>query len=105
MRGTFAGPKLSGQIADVAGGDWVVMRPDGSMKLDVRLVLRTDDDAVIFMTYSGIGHRSADGTTTVRTAPLFETGDERYGWINGIQGVALGTTGEGTVTYDVYSLL
>src|SRR3954471_8026005 len=70
MRGKFSGPKLNGTIANVAGGDWVVMRPDGSLKLDVRLVLQTDDGALVFMTYSGIGHRAADGSMNIRTAPL-----------------------------------
>ena len=87
MKGTFSGPKCNGTIADVAGGDWVVMRPDGSLKLDVRLVLQTDDGALVYMAYSGIGHRAADGSMNIRTAPLFETGDERYGWLNGIQAV------------------
>ena len=103
MRGTFEGPKLRGTIADVAGGDWVTIRPDGSMKLDVRLVLQTDDGAAIYMTYSGIA-RSVGGDTLIRTAPQFETGDERYTWLNGVQAVAHGTTGEASVTYDVYSL-
>src|ERR687884_736527 len=58
MRGTFEGPKLRGVVADVAGGDWAVVRADGSLKLDVRIVLRTDDGADILMTYSGIGIRT-----------------------------------------------
>ena len=104
MRGDFVGPRISGTVADVAGGDWVTARPDGSMKLDVRLVLRTSDGADILMTYSGIGVRGDDGTTTVRAAPLFETGDERYTWLNGVQGAAHGTAGPGSVRYDVYAL-
>lgn len=104
MRGSFEGPRLRGTVADSAGGDWVVIRPDGSMKLDVRVLLRTDDDALIYMTYSGIGRRGEDGGLVVRTAPQFETGDERYAWLNGIQAAAHGTTAPGTVTYDVYGL-
>ena len=104
MRGKFTGPRLRGVVADVAGGDWVTVRPDGSMKVDVRLVLRTDDGAEILMTYSGIGHRDAHGATTLRTAPMFETGDASYTWLNGIQAAAQGTTADGSVTYDVYAL-
>jgi hypothetical protein len=104
MRGGFAGPKLNGTIADVAGGDWVTVRPDGSMKLDVRLVLRTDDGAHILMTYSGVGRSDPGGVTTLRTAPLFETGDDRYAWLNSIQAAAHGTTDAESVSYDVYAL-
>src|SRR4051812_39249894 len=105
MRGRFDGPKLRGTIADVAGGDWVIARADGSLKLDVRLVLTTDDGASIFMTYSGIATPAADGTMTIRVAPQFETGDERYAWLNNVQAVGHGTTGPANVTYDVYRLL
>jgi hypothetical protein len=104
MSGTFDGPRLRGRVEPVAGGDWVVVRSDGSMLLDVRLVLRTYDDALIYMTYSGIGVRTETGLK-VRTAPQFETGDERYAWLNTIQAVAHGSRGDGTIVYDVYGLV
>lgn len=99
--GSFEGPKLRGTTKE-PGGDWVTMRADGSMALDVRLLLETDDGALILMTYKGIG---VDGGKTLRTAPLFETGDERYAWLNNVQAVATGGTIEGGVRYDVYRLL
>jgi hypothetical protein len=101
--GKFEGPKLNGTVSGPAG-DWLTMRADGSAKLDVRLILKTHDGADIFMTYSGIGV-PADGGFKIRTAPLFETGDERYKWLNNVQAVAHGTPGQGNVTYDVYALL
>ncbi len=104
MSGTFDGPRLRGRVEPVAGGDWVVVRSDGSMLLDVRLVLRTHDDALIYMTYSGIGVRT-ETELLVRTAPQFETGDERYTWLNTIQAVAHGSRGDGTIVYDVYGLV
>jgi hypothetical protein len=100
--GTFEGPRLKGTI-DGGGGDWVTMRADGSAKLDVRITLRTDDGAAILMTYAGIG-QVQDGAFVIRSAPLFETGDERYTWLNNLQAVGLGQPGQGTVTYEVYAL-
>lgn len=100
--GTFEGPKLKGTI-DAPGGDWLTMRADGSAKLDVRLSLKTDDGAVILMTYNGIGV-NRDGSFSIRTAPQFETGDERYSWLNNVQGVGIGAPGPGTVTYQIYAL-
>jgi Protein of unknown function (DUF3237) len=105
MRGTFDGPRLHGTIADVAGGDWVTARADGTLVLDVRIVLHTDDGADILMTYSGYGVPEGDGGRTIRTAPRFETGDARYEWLNRVQAVGLGATGDGSVAYDVYQLL
>jgi hypothetical protein len=105
MNGTFEGPKIKGKVADAAGGDWPIVRADGVMSLDVRLCLLTDDGASIYMTYTGLGRREADGSMVLRTVPRFETGDERYSWLNSVQAVSHGTTKPGTVTYDVYGLL
>ncbi|MCC7087556.1 MAG: DUF3237 domain-containing protein, partial [Dehalococcoidia bacterium] len=84
-------------------GDWVTMRADRSIKLDVRVLLHTEDGADILVTYTGIGTRDGDGLS-IRTAPLFETGDERYAWLNNVQAVGIGKAGTNTVTYDIYAL-
>jgi hypothetical protein len=99
---TFAGAKLRGNVAE-SGGDWVTVRADGSIKLDVRITLLTDDGAPILVTYNGVGTRGENGLA-LRTAPLFETGDERYSWLNNVQAVGVGQAGEGSVTYDLYAL-
>ena len=103
LGGTFEGPKLRGTIEPPAG-DWVTVRADGSYKLDVRLTLRTDDGALILMTYTGIGIPT-EGGSSIRNAPLFETGDPRYAWLNRVQAVGIGgRTGEARVNYEVYAL-
>ena len=40
-----------------------------------------------------------------RTAPIFETGDDRYAWLNDIVAVGLGASVGGAVRYDVFELL
>jgi hypothetical protein len=99
--GRFEGPRLAGEVA-APSGDWVRIGPEGSMRLDVRVLLRTDDGADILMSYGGV---ATDGGASVRTAPTFETGDERYAWLNSVQAVAIGTSGRGQVTYEVYRVL
>ena len=99
--GTFEGPKLKGTVKG-PGGDWVIMRPNGTLVLDVRLLLETDDGAAIYMTYHGVGK---DMGAWIRTAPAFETGDERYAWLNDIQAVSTGASDGSSVTYEVYQLL
>ena len=99
--GTFEGPKMRGTV-DNSGGDWVTLRADQNLKLDVRVILHTEDGAEIFMRYEGIGVRQ-DGELKLVTAPLFETGDERYAWLNNVQAITSGTSGGGIVTYDVYA--
>ncbi len=100
--GSFKGPKLEGTVAG-PGGDWVTLRANGSLKLDVRLTLQTADGASILMTYNGIG-RQGEGGLDIRTAPLFETGDERYAWLNTMVSVAVGNIGPEGVSYDVFGV-
>jgi len=102
--GSFEGPRLRGSV-ETPGGDWVTMAGDGVLRLDVRLLMKTDDGAEILVTYLGVGHPQPDGSLQIRTAPTFETGDERYSWLNGIQAVGVGHTVRGGVEYDVYQVL
>src|SRR3954453_8314354 len=91
LGGSFEGPKLRGRIVP-PGGDWVTAHRNGVLQLDVRLTLVTDDGAAILMQYKGISQPAGDGRAELRTAPLFETGDERYAWLNDVQAVGVGTT-------------
>lgn len=100
--GSFEGPRMRGAVA-THGGDWVSLRADGTFKLDVRATLLTDDGATIYVSYNGVGVPK-DGVTPLRTAPLFETGDERYAWLNNVQAVGLGFSGRGEVSYDIYAV-
>src|SRR5882724_3481179 len=51
--GSFEGERLSGEVLD-GGSDWQTVRTDGATTLNVRLVLKTKDEALISMTYRGI---------------------------------------------------
>jgi hypothetical protein len=115
--GTFEGPKLRGAVL-TGGADWIIVRPDGSTTLDVRIVLQTDDGAAIGMTYRGMRHGPAAVMERVnrgemvdpseyyfRTAVAFETAAPRYDWLNRI--IAIGTghrPPEGPV-YDIFEVL
>lgn len=102
---SFVGPKINATATDgVAAGDWLTIMADGSFSLDVRLSMQTDDGADIYITYVGFGHRNEDGTADIRTSPRFETGDERYAWLNSLFCVAVGKTTSDGVEYDVYAV-
>jgi len=83
--------------------DWITNRADGSYRLDVRLTLKTDDGALILVTYNGIG-QTTDAGASLRIAPLFETGDSRYVWLTRLQAVGVGERVGTAVTYDIYAL-
>ena len=100
--GRFEGPRLKATVQAPAG-DWITNRADGTYRLDVRLTLRTDDGALILVTYNGVGH-TTDAGASLRTAPLFETGDPRYVWLTGLQAVGVGERVGTMVKYDIYAL-
>ncbi len=103
--GEFKGPKLKGDVLP-GGGDWALVRPDGVVALDVRATLRTDDGELIYTTYRGIIRGALDSPEFYfRTAPMYETGSEKYGWLNGIVAVGVGKLTPAGVSYSVYEVL
>ncbi|HEY1857139.1 DUF3237 domain-containing protein [Acidocella sp.] len=111
--GKFEGERLSGEVLD-GGSDWQSVRKDGSTLLDVRLILKTDDDALITVTYKGIrqgppeilarlerGEVVDPESYYFRINPMFETASETYAWLNNM--LAIGT-GHRFVDGPVYSL-
>src|SRR5439155_29964 len=79
------------------------IRAAGTYRLQVGLRLKTDDGALILVTYNGIGQTTAAGAS-LRIAPLFETGDARYVWLTRLQAIGIGERAGTTVTYDMYAL-
>lgn len=115
--GTFEGPRLKGVVLP-GGGDWLIQRSDEALQFDVRLTLMTFDDALIYMLYRGVRHgppavidRLNRGETVhpseyyFRTTPYFETGSEKYGWINRIVSVGIGDRRPKEVHYTVFEIL
>ena len=100
--GRFEGPRMKAAV-QIPAGDWITNRADGTYRLDVRLTLRTDDDALILVTYNGVGQTTTAGAS-LRIAPLFETGDARYVWLTRLQAVGVGERVGTAVKYDLYAL-
>jgi hypothetical protein len=101
--GEFHGERLNGTVVATPAGDWIVQRSDGVTVLDVRLLLRTDDGEHIYMTYRGLRHGPAEvmarlaagqavepGSYYFRIAPSFETGSQKYGWMNRLLAIGVG---------------
>jgi Protein of unknown function (DUF3237) len=115
--GSFEGERLSGVVLD-GGSDWQTLRKDGATTLNVRLVLKTTDDALICMTYQGVRHGRPDviariengevvdpGSYYFRIVPLFETSASKYDWINRVVSVGIGHRGADGPIYSVFEVL
>ena len=115
--GTFTGSRLSGEILE-GGSDWQSVRSDGSTSLDVRLVLKTHDGALIGMSYRGLRHGPADVIAQLekgeavdpaayyfRIAPFFETSSSTYAWLNKITAIGTGHRLHEGPVYSVFEVL
>lgn len=101
--GAFQGPRLKGTISP-GGGDWIVQRSDGSRVLDVRIVMTTDDEQRIYVTWRGIAY-TENGTLIARIVPTFETGSAKYAWLNRVVSVGVYRPKAGAVAYRVFRIL
>ena len=102
LSGTVDGDRLQANVKGRAGADWFILGPEGIGTLDVRFLLETHDGALVFVQYNGRTDIANGGTVYV--APRFETGDERYRWLNAIQAVGKGQLVGSTLTYELYEL-
>ena len=77
--GSFEGDRLRGKVL-AGGGDWVTARPDGTLELDLRVTLETDDGALIHMTFTGGARR--DVNHYFHALPRFESAASKYAFVN-----------------------
>lgn len=115
--GTFEGPNLKGHILDGSAADWMTIYDNGLCSLDVRKTFKTHDDALIYVTYHGLyqfddklseklksGQGYDFGETLFQVQMQFETGDERYIWLNSTLAVAEARETGKKVEYRAYAL-
>lgn len=116
--GWARGPKIEARMIAPAA-DWLRIMPGGSLRLDVRGTLQTDDGALIYIAYNGVisqppeqFERFMNGEVLKAdeiyflTAPTFQTSAEKYVWLNHVQAVGKMVevkAGEGSyVKYDIF---
>lgn len=115
--GRFEGPRLQGRVLP-GGSDWQRVLPDGSLRLDCRIVLETAQGALIAMTYQGIRsgspevlERLAAGRAVgadeyyLRINPLFETRFPELEWLNRVVAVGAGHRLPDGPVYNVFEVL
>jgi effector-binding domain-containing protein len=115
--GFFKGEKLRGEVLDF-GADWNLMYYNYLNIVDTRYLLRTDDGEIISLTTNGRAVIEPEMDQAIergeyvdpkqyyfRQHLFFETGSEKYKWLNGIIAFAiLGCKPTGEICYDAYML-
>lgn len=119
-QGSFSGERLRGEILP-GSADWRLVRQDVTSIVDARVMLRTDDGALIYMSYGGrivippddLAHARDPARRHLldpakyyfRTTPTFETGAERYVWLNNIVCIGSGRITARGVDYEIFEVL
>lgn len=96
--------KIQATLATNDAADWLTLSADGSTGcLDVRFTLKTDDGEFVYVEYQGRGNM-AEGL--IAAAPTFQTGSEKYAWLNGVQAVTAGNVNleTGELVYHLYEV-
>ena len=114
--GAVTGDRISGRILHL-GADWQTVFDDGSAELDTRYAFETPDGATIDIRNYGIRHGPPEVVAALargedvdpskyymRTQPRFETGDERYAWLNRMICVGTGAREASRVRITVYEV-
>jgi Protein of unknown function (DUF3237) len=103
----MTGERLAAQVKGSTTADWMTLGPDMIGTLDVRAMFETHDGALVYCWYHGrLDLSNGPEGAHSYAAPLFETGDERYAWLNKIQAVAKGALSENSrrLDYEFYEV-
>lgn len=102
LGGRIKGPKLNGKVLPT-GGDYA-LQLENTLKLEVRLIIETDEGELIYNTYNGYLHENPDGSPYWRVSFLYETSSKKYDWLNRIIAIGVGRGEAGKAVYDVYAI-
>jgi len=85
----------------VRGVDYVVVRSDGNMSLDIHATIGEKREAVSYRG-SGVSIANEDQSADPKELIVFETGNEDLAWLNNEVAVAFGHGAAGKITLDIY---
>ena len=100
FKGTATGPHWEGE-RPVRGVDYVTVRGDGNMDLDIHGVIGEKREAVAYRA-NGLSISNPDKSADPKELITFQTGNEDLAWLNNEIGVAFGHGEGGTITIEVY---
>ena len=100
------------------GGGTALTRHDDVLEIEAQLTLVTDDNEIICVTWKGLRHgpkevidRVNRGETVdpetyyFRTTPYFETGSQKYAWLNRNCSIATGSRNASGRIIQVFQVL
>lgn len=99
FEGTAHSPHWEGPWP-VRGVDYVTVRGDGNMDLDIRATIGEKRETIGYRA-SGVSIVHEDRTASPQELITFHTGNEDFAWLNSVVGIGLGHGGE-SLTLTIY---
>ena len=88
----FAGRSTGRLAGTLRGVDYLVMRADGRIDLDIRATIETDDGCRIALSADGVASPQLDSPmVSLRENVRLTTAAEKYAWVNAHQIWSVGT--------------
>ncbi len=114
--GRVSGARLSGAVAD-DGGDWAVLRPDGVIEFDSRMMIRADDGELIYLRSRGVLRTSAETLAAFRNggtlecegayfrcAPYFDASVGPHDWLTKSVFLGVGSFSQSGAVIDIFEV-
>ena len=113
-RGRAEGPSLSADVAD-QGGELLVLRPDGTLELDSRMMWRLDDGRLVYWRARGIVRSTPQAATdffatgilapqSILLTPYFDTPPDDLAWLTRHVFVAVGELSHTGATLRLFAV-
>lgn len=103
----FESDRLRAVMTGKSGVDWLAVDSEGHVTLEIRVLLRTEDDAHVLVTLDGKAHWPEQlGRGAIYGVARLESGDEAYRWVNHLPLVSKGEVVEGgAVAHQLFELV
>ena len=100
FKGTATSEHWEGE-RPVRGVDYVTVRSDGNMTLDIHATIGEKRETVAY-TATGVSIANEDQSASPKELIVFSTGNQDLAWLNNEVGFATGTGADGKITLNVY---
>lgn len=114
--GHFQGPDFKGRVLSL-GADWQLVQKDGLAIIDTRYGLETNDGALIYISTRGFRHGPPEILAAVGRGEMvdpskyyfrvniqFETGVQKYWWLNRTLAIGAGMRLANSVLFNAYKV-
>jgi hypothetical protein len=100
FEGTATSPHWDGE-RPVKGIDYVTVRSDGNMDLEIHGVIGEKRESISYSA-TGVSIANEDQSANPKELIVFQTGNEEFAWLNDEVAVGFGTGTAGKLTLEIF---